>query len=169
MKVRKANTQEIHILVWCKLGQHLYEAFFFFLSQVLLVMGYFFSLTGLLVMLSAYVMAIGGVIASRKFYRRLLFVLIRSPMSFFDQTPMGRIMNRYTADIIEIDLVVPFTMRSMLNVILQTFSNLGVVIYTTPLFATVLPFFGVVYFIIQVVFVVRVISLSWTLQQHLNY
>jgi hypothetical protein len=36
-------------------------------------------------------------------------------MSFYDQTPMGRIMNRYTADILELDLVVPFTLRSMLN------------------------------------------------------
>lgn len=101
-------------------------------------------------MVSAFVMAIGGVVASQKFYYRLLTALVRSPMSFYDKTPMGRIMNRYTADILELDLIVPFTLRSMLNVILQTVSNLAVIVYTTPLFATVIPVFGVIYFFIQV-------------------
>lgn len=101
-------------------------------------------------MVSAFVMAIGGVVASRKFYNHLLFALIRSPMSFYDQTPMGRIMNRYTADILELDLIVPFTLRSMLNVILQTLSNLGVIVYTTPLFSAIIPLFGIMYFFIQV-------------------
>ena len=99
---------------------------------------------------SAFVMAIGGVIASRKFYNHLVHNLLRSPMSFYDQTPMGRIMNRYTADILELDLVVPFTLRSMLNTILQTVSNLGVVIYSTPYFSAVIPVFGIFYFFVQV-------------------
>ena len=110
-------------------------------------------------MLSAFVMAIGGVVASRKFYRHLLAKLMRSPMSFYDMTPMGRIMNRYTADILELDLVVPFTLRSMLNTVIQTFSNLGVVIYSTPMFSTVIPFLGILYFFIQVYF--EEFSLLW--------
>ena len=56
------------------------------------------------------IIALGACRASTKLYDDLIFSLLRSPMSFFDQTPMGRIMNRVSNDIESIDFVVPQNM-----------------------------------------------------------
>ncbi|CAG2107357.1 unnamed protein product, partial [Medioppia subpectinata] len=48
-----------------------------------------------LVMFAAYGMARGTVIASRSLHNSLLDRILRSPMSFFDTTPQGRIVNLF--------------------------------------------------------------------------
>ena len=56
--------------------------------------------------------------ASRKLYNNFLVNLFRLPLTFFDQTPIGRIINRcsYDFDVIDNDII--FTLRSTLNAIL---------------------------------------------------
>ena len=46
--------------------------------------------------------------ASKVIHQRLLNRVMRSPMSFFDTNPTGRIINRFSADIDKIDLTIPF-------------------------------------------------------------
>ncbi|PNI58383.1 ABCC3 isoform 9, partial [Pan troglodytes] len=60
-------------------------------------------LQGLLVMLAAMAMAAGGIQAARVLHQALLHNKIRSPQSFFDTTPSGRILNRFSKDIYVID------------------------------------------------------------------
>ena len=40
-----------------------------------------------------------GATASEVIHQRLLYRVMRSPMSFFDTNPTGRIVNRFSADI----------------------------------------------------------------------
>uniref|UniRef100_A0AC34GZI1 Uncharacterized protein n=1 Tax=Panagrolaimus sp. ES5 TaxID=591445 RepID=A0AC34GZI1_9BILA len=56
---------------------------------------------------SAVILAFGAVKASKKLHNNLLFSLLRSPMQFFDTTPLGRILNRLSKDIEKIDNDVP--------------------------------------------------------------
>uniref|UniRef100_A0AC34R628 ABC transmembrane type-1 domain-containing protein n=1 Tax=Panagrolaimus sp. JU765 TaxID=591449 RepID=A0AC34R628_9BILA len=51
--------------------------------------------------------AVGSHRASKKLHDGLLFSLLRSPMTFFDTTPVGRILNRLSNDIEKIDDDVP--------------------------------------------------------------
>ena len=50
----------------------------------------------LMVFFASIFQAFGGIAASARFHKNMLATVIRAPMSFFDTTPMGRIVNRFT-------------------------------------------------------------------------
>ena len=53
-------------------------------SQAILVLG------------ASFFLAIGGILASRKLHDEMLGTILRAPMAFFDTTPLGRILNRFS-------------------------------------------------------------------------
>ncbi len=55
----------------------------------------------------------GGLVASAIIHNRLLNQVLRAPMAFFDTTPIGRIVNRFSADMDKIDVTIP--MVGLLN------------------------------------------------------
>ena len=59
-----------------------------------------------------------SVYASRKLFNRFLLKLFQLSLSFFEQTPVGQIINRCSSDFDMIDNNLMFTLRSTLNAIL---------------------------------------------------
>uniref|UniRef100_A0A914Z1R1 ABC transmembrane type-1 domain-containing protein n=1 Tax=Panagrolaimus superbus TaxID=310955 RepID=A0A914Z1R1_9BILA len=57
--------------------------------------------------IAAVLIAFGAFRASKILHDNLLYSLLRSPMNFFDTTPLGRILNRLSKDIEKIDNDVP--------------------------------------------------------------
>ena len=53
--------------------------------------------------------------ASRTLFQRFLFHLLRFPLSFFERTPFGQILNRCSNDFDMIDNNLMFTLRSTFN------------------------------------------------------
>ena len=86
------------------------------------------------------------------FFYKLFHNIMHQPLCFFDTVPKGRVLNRSSEDIAEIDYVVPFTFRSMINLILKMIASFGVIIGTVPLFVSVLPPLAVIYYFVQVYF-----------------
>ncbi|KAJ1723570.1 hypothetical protein LPJ53_002093 [Coemansia erecta] len=71
--------------------------------------------------------------ASRKNHESMLLGVLRSPMSYFDVTPMGRIINRFSADIQESDFSLPWAIASVSSNLFGIITSLTVVSITTPI------------------------------------
>eukprot|EP00002_Diphylleia_rotans_P003707 TRINITY_DN1258_c0_g1_i3.p1 TRINITY_DN1258_c0_g1~~TRINITY_DN1258_c0_g1_i3.p1 ORF type:complete len:1141 (+),score=233.81 TRINITY_DN1258_c0_g1_i3:1334-4756(+) len=136
------------ILFWCSLGQA---------SQVLsnwwigywatdsiqpdpgvgLYLGVYFTfnvLYGLTAFIVAFIFAIATPKAGYKLHSDMLVRILRSPMSFFDTTPIGRILNRFSKDIDECDNTISFDMQLLLRTSFGFLSIIAVICYTTPPF-----------------------------------
>lgn len=60
-------------------------------------------------------MAIGGLSAARKMHLSILRSCLHWPLSFFDITPVGRILNRFSNDIYVLDLVLPQLLQASIQ------------------------------------------------------
>jgi ABC-type multidrug transport system fused ATPase/permease subunit len=77
----------------------------------------------------------GGIRASRIMHSKLVVAVLGSPMRFFETTPVGRIINRFSKDLSDIDLTVMFTIFRFATVLLGAFVRLVLVSIVTPPFA----------------------------------
>ena len=101
-------------------------------------------------LVSAVSLAAAGVLASKTLHAKLLKNILRCPMSFFDTTPLGRILNRFSLDIYIIDNAIPSTVQLFLYRVLSTFGVFLVVSVATPIFITVIIPLGLFFYMIQV-------------------
>ncbi|KAI1316195.1 hypothetical protein EDD11_010367 [Mortierella claussenii] len=90
-----------------------------------------------------------GIQGARTLHDKLLTRVLRMPMSFFDTTPMGRIVNRFSSDVTAVDSNIPEQLPSLLSFIFTTLAILVVIAYSTPLFLIALPPLMIVFFTIQ--------------------
>ncbi|KAK9311885.1 P-loop containing nucleoside triphosphate hydrolase protein [Lipomyces starkeyi] len=72
--------------------------------------------------------------AAKKLHDQMLLHVIRSPMSFFDTTPIGRVVNRFTTDIDRVDEALPRVFTGFFSVIFNVMSSLLVICFVNPPF-----------------------------------
>ncbi|KAL7183675.1 hypothetical protein ACSBR2_025956 [Camellia fascicularis] len=72
-----------------------------------------------------------GMQSSKSLFSQLLNSLFRVPMSFYDSTPLGRILTRVSADLSIVDLDVPFSFVYSFSSTLNTYANLAVLAVVT--------------------------------------
>ncbi|KAF7337494.1 P-loop containing nucleoside triphosphate hydrolase protein [Mycena sanguinolenta] len=73
--------------------------------------------------------------ASRSLFLSLLRRLTRAPARFFDVTPIGRILNRFTTDINTIDGALQNSARACLSGVLNFIASFSVILAVVPTFA----------------------------------
>ena len=84
--------------------------------------------------------AVAGINSARSLHDELLTNLLRVPMSFFDTTPVGRILNRFSKDQYVIDEALPRTLSMFITMLFAAASVLVVIGIVTPFFlAALLP------------------------------
>ena len=94
--------------------------------------------------------AIAGIKASRALHASMLKNILRSPMSFFDTTPLGRVLNRFSKDIYVIDELIPRVLSSFLATLFAVISTILVIIIVTPTFTIIIIPLGIFYLLVQV-------------------
>lgn len=108
------------------------------------------SFLGIAVFGYSMVVSIGGIFASRHLHLNLLHSVLRSPMSFFERTPSGNLVNRFSKEIDTIDSTIPPIIKMFMG---STFNVIGaciIILLATPIAAVIIPPLGLVYLFVQV-------------------
>uniref|UniRef100_A0A673ANN7 ATP-binding cassette, sub-family C (CFTR/MRP), member 9 n=1 Tax=Sphaeramia orbicularis TaxID=375764 RepID=A0A673ANN7_9TELE len=90
-----------------------------------------------------------GLSAATNLHHNLLNKIIHAPIRFFDITPLGQILNRFSADTNIIDQHIPPTLESLTRATLLCLSAIGVISSITPLFLIALLPLAVAFYFIQ--------------------
>lgn len=106
--------------------------------------------TGITVLGYSMAVSIGGIFASRRLHLDLLHNVLRSPMSFFERTPSGNLVNRFSKELDTVDSMIPQAIKMFMNSLFSVVGACIVILVTTPLAAVCIPPLGLIYFFVQV-------------------
>uniref|UniRef100_A0A670K1B7 ABC-type glutathione-S-conjugate transporter n=1 Tax=Podarcis muralis TaxID=64176 RepID=A0A670K1B7_PODMU len=82
---------------------------------------------------------LAGTVASHELFRRLLHDVLRLPMSFFERTPSGELLNRFSKEMDAIDSIIPDKLKSLLGFLFILLEIYVVIVMATPIAAALLP------------------------------
>jgi ATP-binding cassette subfamily C (CFTR/MRP) protein 1 len=118
-------------------------------NMYLAIYGALGVLQSLAIMAATTVLSIFTLNAAIKLHHSMLMRILKSPMSFFDTTPLGRILNRFAKDIDIVDNTIPMTMRMVFNQLLVVLGTLVAIVFAMPIFTAVVVPVAVVYYFLQ--------------------
>ncbi|XP_026315306.1 multidrug resistance-associated protein 1 isoform X2 [Hyposmocoma kahamanoa] len=102
------------------------------------------------VSVSSLALYLGSLAAARALHAAMLGSVLRAPsIGFFDCTPVGRVLNRFSKDVDVLDNVLPMTLRGWTTCFFAVLGTLFVISLSTPIFLAVILPIGVIYYIIQ--------------------
>ncbi|KAK2499996.1 hypothetical protein MC885_018508 [Smutsia gigantea] len=107
---------------------------------------------GIFVLIANLWSAHGSTHASNILHKQLLNNIIRAPMSFFDTTPTGRIVNRFAGDISTLDDTLPMSLRSWILCFLGIISTLIMICMAAPVFIIIILPLAVIYVSVQILY-----------------
>lgn len=84
--------------------------------------------------IKTFVNSLFGIRASKLIFDSLLDRVLHARVRFFDSTPIGRIMNRFSKDIESIDQEIPPNIQSVFYSAIEVFATLLLISYITPAF-----------------------------------
>ncbi|GLH03627.1 Multidrug resistance protein homolog 49 [Gryllus bimaculatus] len=79
----------------------------------------------------------------------MLSGVLRAPLTFFDVTPSGRILGRFSKDIDILDNTLPRQVSDSLYCFFEVVATLFVISYSTPIFISVIVPVGILYYFVQ--------------------
>lgn len=84
-------------------------------------------------------------------HSKMLYSLMRSKMKFFETTPIGRIINRTSNDLNNLDFILPISFKSFTSLSLNVLTSIVTIsISSTPYFPIAFFLFGLIYLYVQV-------------------
>ncbi|KAL0266611.1 UNVERIFIED_CONTAM: hypothetical protein PYX00_009106 [Menopon gallinae] len=102
----------------------------------------------LFTLMRAFIFAYGGIRAATKIHEKLVNKVVSSKITFFDITPLGRILNRFSSDTYTVDESLPFILNILLAQLFGLFGALVITINGNPwlclIFAPLIPIYNYV-------------------------
>ncbi|XP_059009907.1 multidrug resistance-associated protein 1 [Mustela lutreola] len=95
------------------------------------------------------VVSIGGIFASRRLHLDLLHNVFRSPMSFFERTPSGNLVNRFSKELDTVDSMIPQVIKMFMGSLFNVIGACIIILLATPMAAIIIPPLGLIYFFVQ--------------------
>ncbi|XP_071395438.1 ATP-binding cassette sub-family C member 10 [Centroberyx affinis] len=80
----------------------------------------------------AFLFAYGAICAATVVHNRLLDRILKATMTFFDTTPLGRVLNRFSSDLYSVDDSLPFVLNILLANVFGLLGMLVVMSYGLP-------------------------------------
>ncbi|XP_010778650.1 multidrug resistance-associated protein 1-like, partial [Notothenia coriiceps] len=108
-----------------------------------------YSFVGVAVFGYSISISIGGILASRCLHNSMLCDVLRSPISFFERTPSGNLVNRFAKEMDTIDSVIPSIIKMFMGSMLNVLGSCVIILIATPLVAIIIPVLGLLYFFVQ--------------------
>uniref|UniRef100_A0A8C8ZR90 Multidrug resistance-associated protein 1 n=1 Tax=Prolemur simus TaxID=1328070 RepID=A0A8C8ZR90_PROSS len=93
--------------------------------------------------------SIGGIFASRRLHLNLLHNVLRSPMSFFERTPSGNLVNRFSKELDTVDSMIPQVIKMFMGSMFNVIGACIIILLATPIAAVIIPPLGLLYFFVQ--------------------
>nr|XP_049696505.1 uncharacterized protein LOC110371605 [Helicoverpa armigera] len=115
----------------------------------------YFGLAGLnlvFTIMRAFLFAYGGVKAANRIHKILLKVIVKAKVKFFDVTPVGRIVNRFSSDTYTVDDSLPFILNILLAQLFSLIGAIAVTLYGLPWLAVAVVPLTFAYFWLQRVY-----------------
>ncbi|KAJ8721589.1 hypothetical protein PYW07_002364 [Mythimna separata] len=75
--------------------------------------------------------------------------VLKAPLQFFEVTPVGRLLSRFSKDVDTVDTALSWEISSVLNGIFEVIGTIFVISYSTPMFMIVILPIGAMYYFIQ--------------------
>ncbi len=73
-----------------------------------------------------------GIVAGRNFHDRMLQSILHAPVRFFDSTPVGRILQRFSRDLESVDIYLQWSFESFIHCTLHVIVSLILVLIVLP-------------------------------------
>ncbi|XP_030828553.1 ATP-binding cassette sub-family C member 9 isoform X2 [Strongylocentrotus purpuratus] len=104
-------------------------------------------------LIASALLVFSSLIAARSLHLAMLHTIIRVPMRFFDTTPIGRIINRFSNDTQIVDMKLINTLNGLLGSMMNCLSAIVVNAIVTPIFLAVVFPVAVAYYFLQRFFI----------------
>ncbi|KAF9916173.1 hypothetical protein BX616_004444 [Lobosporangium transversale] len=122
-------------------------------GSLVLFLGVYFAMA--LVFVALYIhfvylsLAVARIRASELIHQNLISTVIRLPMNFFDTTPLGRVLNRFSGDLYSIDENLPWKFVDLLYLSTTVAATFMVIGFTTPAFIIMIPIIAAFFILIS--------------------
>lgn len=98
--------------------------------------------------------------ASKKVHSDMAKAVLRSPLQFFETTPLGRIINRFSQDMSKVDSALPRVFSSLFGSIIKTLLTMIIIGYNMPIFILIIVGLSFVYSYYQKFYVITIRDLK---------